>query len=89
MDRRASFLRCYREAALSREQLWRLVEGPITDAATRTAAAEALASALDRADRVRLRLAASHCTDPRVRIALGLLAREDDAQAGGAALKAS
>lgn len=76
---------------MSREQLWQLIEGPTTDPATRTAAAEALGGTLDDSDRARLRVAASHCTDPRVRIALGLLAREEEgaAQAGGTVLKAS
>jgi hypothetical protein len=85
------FARGYREPAVSREQLWELVEGPTTDAATRTAAAQALANGLDVADRARLRVAASQCTDLRVRVAMGLLAREDDAgnQDGGAALRAS
>jgi hypothetical protein len=70
---------CYRSAAVSREWLWELVESPVTDASTRTAAAEALAHTLDVAGRERMRTAASHCADPRVRVAIGLLAREDDA----------
>jgi hypothetical protein len=65
----------YRFPALSREQLWELVEGPTTDSSTRTAAAEALAVGLDGADRSRLRVAAEHCADPRVRVALaGIMA---------------
>lgn len=69
---------CYRVAAISRQQLWELVESPGTDGATRTAAAEALARTPDPTERARLRAAASHCVDPRVRVAIGLLARDDD-----------
>jgi hypothetical protein len=68
---------CYRTAPISREQLWALVENPSTSASTRTAAAEALAETLDVGDRARLRAAASHCPDPRVRVAIGQLARDD------------
>ncbi len=68
----------YREPSISREQLWELVEGPGADAQTRTAAAEALAASLDDTDRVRMRVAASQCAEPRLRVALGLLAAEED-----------
>ena len=70
----------YREPTLTREHLWGLVEGAATDAPTRTAAAEALAHALplDGDERSRLRVAASRVADPRVRVALGSLARDDD-----------
>ena len=69
---------CYRVAAVSRARLWELVESPGTDGPTRTAAAEALARTPDATERARLRTAASHCVDPRVRVAIGLLARDDD-----------
>jgi len=64
----------YRLPSISREQLWDLVEGPASDASTRTAAAEALSVALDDSDRARLRVAASRCAQPRLRVALGTLA---------------
>ena len=73
----------YREATLTREHLWELVEGAATDAPTRTAAAEALvtASSLDGEERSRLRVAASRVADPRVRVALGSLARDEEGEA--------
>ncbi|HEX8795006.1 MAG TPA: hypothetical protein VF765_28865 [Polyangiaceae bacterium] len=79
----------YREASLTREHLWELVEGAATDAPTRTAAAEALVLTLplDGDERSRLRVAASRVADPRVRVALGSLAREeaeDEAEPGEA-----
>jgi len=76
----------YREATLTREHLWELVEGAATDAPTRTAAAEALATAssMDGEERSRLRVAASRVADPRVRVALGSLAHDDDDEAGEA-----
>jgi hypothetical protein len=67
----------YRFPALSREQLWELVEGPTTDATTRTAAAEVLAVGLDDTDRSRLRVAAARSAEPRVRVALEALVWED------------
>lgn len=72
----------YREATLTREHLWELVEGTATDAPTRTAAAEALATAssLDRGERSRLRVAASRVADPRVRVAIGSLARDEEGE---------
>ncbi len=76
----------YREATLTREHLWELVEGAATDASTRTAAAEALvtASSLKGEERSRLRIAASRVADPRVRVAIGSLARaEEEGEADG------
>jgi hypothetical protein len=70
----------YRFPALSREQLWELVEGPTTAAPTRTAAAEALAVRLDEIERSRMRIAAEHCADPKVRVALGELVPEDEGE---------
>jgi hypothetical protein len=64
----------YRGASLSREALWALIEGPAVDADARRAAAEALAKTSDGAERARLRVAAEHCADPRVRVALVELA---------------
>jgi hypothetical protein len=74
----------YRVPSPSREQLWELVEASTTDAATRTAAAEALAGALAPSERARLRVVAAQCAEPRVRIAIGALAGEELAQAEGA-----
>lgn len=70
----------YREATLTREHLWELVEGSATDAPTRAAAAEALALGppLDGDERSRLRIAASRVADPRLRVALGSLASDDE-----------
>ena len=64
----------YRAASLSREDLWALIEGPAVDAASRQAAAQALARTNDDSERVRLRVAAEHCADPSVRVALERLA---------------
>jgi hypothetical protein len=66
----------YRGAALTREQLWALVEGPEVEARARQAAAEALAKTSDGDDRARLRVAAEHCAAPAVRVAIGKLADE-------------
>ncbi|MGO9000087.1 MAG: hypothetical protein ACLQVI_42715 [Polyangiaceae bacterium] len=67
----------YRGAALTREQLWALVEGPAVDASARQAAAAALAKTSDGADRARLRVAAEHCAAPEVRVAIARLADEE------------
>ncbi len=76
----------YRRAAVSREQLWAVVEGPAIDSASRKAAAEALAHSCDEGERARLRVAAEHCAEPMVRIALHQLAELaeaiDDDEAG-------
>lgn len=78
-DRLASSSRgTYRQATMAREQLWELVEGPFADADARTIAAEALAPDLDAQDRSRLRVAAEHSADPRVRLALLALADDED-----------
>jgi hypothetical protein len=72
----------YRQAAVPRDQLWEVVEGAAAEPSARVLAAEALAtSALDADDRARLRIAAEHCAEPRVRIALEELLDEDDAPA--------
>ncbi len=76
----------YRVPWPSREQLWELVEASTTDAATRTAAAEALAGALEPSERARLRVVAAQCAEPRLRIAIGSLAGEEaSAEATGTA----
>jgi hypothetical protein len=73
--------RGYRLPTLSREQLWELVEGAAADAPTRAAAAEVLAVSLADGDRSRLRVAASRCAEPRLRVALDALAGEEVAEA--------
>jgi hypothetical protein len=83
----------YRGAALTREQLWALVEGPEVAAAERTAAAAALAKSGDDGERARLRVAAEHCAAPEVRVALARLAEGDvpdgeDAERGSPAFAA-
>ena len=67
----------YRQPAISREQLWELVEGEATDQQARVAAAEALAGSSTGDERARLRIAATHVADPKIRIALEDLADED------------
>jgi hypothetical protein len=68
----------YRAPTLTREQLWALVEGPEHDAATRTAAAKALAQTGDHDERARLRVAAEHYAEPHSRVVLRELATVDD-----------
>jgi hypothetical protein len=68
----------YRMAAMTREQLWALVEGPEIEASARKAAAVALATSNDGSERARLRVAAEHCAEPQVRVALEEIARGDD-----------
>jgi hypothetical protein len=67
----------YRAAALTRDQLWALVEGPEVDGKARCAAAEALARTSGAEERVRLRVAAEQCAAPEVRVAIERLAAED------------
>jgi hypothetical protein len=78
----------YRMPSVSPDALWSLVEGSGVDAATRTAAAEALAHSGGTVDRGRFRVAAIHCADPKVRVVLEELGSEDGEEAaasGGAA----
>ena len=77
----------YRMPSVSHEALWSLVEGAAVAAPTRTAAAEALVSTGGVPERERLRVAAAHCADPRVRLALEELADDeaDEATAAPAA----
>jgi hypothetical protein len=70
----------YRTPSVSREQLWELVEASTTDARTRTAAAQALAHALEAPERSRLRVAAARCAEPRVRVELEQLAAHDEVE---------
>jgi hypothetical protein len=68
----------YRLPAVAREQLWEVIEGPLADAAARKVAAEALAVELDAHDKKRMRVAAEHSADPRMRVALEKLAGDED-----------
>jgi hypothetical protein len=64
--------------AVTREQLWSLVEGPEHDVRMQTAAARALAKTGDSDERARLRIAAGHCAQPEMRVTLMALAEEVD-----------
>jgi hypothetical protein len=75
----------YRMATMTREQLWALVEGSEVDADARTAAAEALVRSGAGDERARLRVAADHCAEPAVRIALEELAAAEHELPTGAA----
>ncbi len=68
----------YRNASLTRDELWALVEGPTVDVATRAAAAEALAKTGDDAQRARIRVVAETCADPAARAALEALAEAQE-----------
>ncbi len=70
----------YRKAAVNREQLWEVVEGPAADPSARVLAAEALADTLNADDRARLRVAAEHCAEPRVRVALEELLDDEESE---------
>ncbi len=64
----------YRQAALSPEQMWRVVQDPTASPSTRAGAAMALSPSLDEAGRDALLRAAEACAHPRVRVALTSLA---------------
>jgi len=66
----------YRAAALTREQLWALIEGPESAEDARRAAAEAIAKTSSPDEKARLRVAAEHCAAPTMRVALERLAAE-------------
>jgi len=68
--------RGYRQPAMAREHLWELVEGPISDATARAAAAAALAPDMSTEERARLRVVVDKCAEPRVRVALSHLLEE-------------
>lgn len=73
----------YRVASVSRDGLWALVEGSAVDAEARTAAARAILETGTDEERSRVRVAAGHCADPQVRVALEELADEEPASAPG------
>jgi hypothetical protein len=68
----------YRFPAISREQLWSVVEGSSADAPTRTAAAQALAVDLAQVERPRLRAVAARTADPQLRVALDRLTEPEE-----------
>ena len=74
----------YRMPSVSHDALWSLVEGAAVDAVTRTAAAEALVHTGSAQERERLRVAAAHCADPKIRVALEELADDADDAAAAA-----
>jgi hypothetical protein len=61
--------RDYRETRLDEERLWRVVDDATARPATRAGAAIAL-STLDEPSRMRLRVAAEACAEPKLRVAL-------------------
>ena len=67
----------YRKPAVQREQLWEVVEGAAADPSARVMAAEALAAQPESGDLARLRIAAEHCAEPKVRVALEQLLDDD------------
>jgi hypothetical protein len=71
----------YRMASVSRDALWSLVEGAAVDASARTAAARAILETSTSEERSRIRVAAGHCADPKVRVALEEMADEEASEA--------
>ena len=72
----------YRQPAIAREQLWELVEGPVSDANARRVAAEALAPDMSREEKERLRVVVEKCAEPRARVALQRLLDRDPEDEG-------
>ena len=68
----------YRAAAIPRERLWAVVENPAADPSAREGAALALSASLDADDRARLAALAQKTAQPRLRIALDGVSREED-----------
>jgi len=60
----------FRVASIPRERLWSAVEDPREQVEIRAAAAGALRTDLREEDRVRMRVAATSCASPRLRVAL-------------------
>ncbi|HTQ42205.1 MAG TPA: hypothetical protein VMI75_05550 [Polyangiaceae bacterium] len=71
----------YRMASVSRDALWALVEGAAVDASARTAAARAILETSTGEERARIRVAAGHCADPKVRVAHEEMADEEPSEA--------
>jgi hypothetical protein len=68
----------YREAAVTSEHLWPVLENAAVDSPARAAAAVALRDHLDEEGRARLRVAAEACASPNVRVALEAVLGEDE-----------
>jgi hypothetical protein len=60
----------YREADATPETLWRLLDDSSAPPATRAGAALALSASLDETSRMRLRVSAEACAEPKLRVAL-------------------
>jgi hypothetical protein len=73
-DREGSF----RDAPIRSEDLWKLVESPAAEVTARAGAAAVLANEASEEDRVRLRVAADTCAEPRLRVVLDRAASGDD-----------
>jgi hypothetical protein len=68
----------YREVRVARDRLWRIVEDPSHDGATRATAAVALSGQLDDRERHRLRVVSEATVSPKVRVALDAVAAAAD-----------
>ncbi len=68
----------FREAAVTREELLRVVEAPRAPVEERAVAAAALAPHVDAAQRARFRALAEACASPRLRVALTAAADADE-----------
>ena len=75
----------YREAAVSRDQLWAALEGPSVAPVARVAAAEVLARNPDPSERARFRIAAERCAEPSARARMHELLEDEEEQSDGAA----
>jgi hypothetical protein len=78
----------YRRSAISREELWSLVEGPASGSHMRRAAAEALAKSGDETERARLRVAVDNSANPALRDELAALLEEEEEEQPRLALRA-
>jgi hypothetical protein len=79
----------YRAAAIPRERLWAVVESPAADPSAREGAALALSASLDAGDRTRIAALARMTAQPRLRIALDEVSREQEAEQLRLALEAA
>lgn len=69
----------FRDAPLRSEDLWKIVESPAAEVSARAGAAAVLAQEATEDDRVRLRVAAEVCVEPRLRVVLDKAASGEDA----------
>jgi hypothetical protein len=68
----------YRQPAIARDQLWQLVEGPVSNADARRVAAEALAPDMTPDERDRLRVVVEKCAEPKARVLLQRVLEQDE-----------